>query len=136
MSDRTKKALRALVGVAVPLLAAALLWAVLAVRRTPPCLFYEATGLYCVGCGTGRSFLFLLRGELGSALRAQPLLPLFPVLFYLVFAAYLAFVFGREVLPLPKLRSRWAGLAAAVFFLVWFVLRNLLACLAPIPYMP
>jgi len=39
----------------------------------PPCLFHEATGLYCPGCGSTRALNHLLHGELLDALHANAL---------------------------------------------------------------
>ncbi len=125
-SVKSKKAVRILVGVGLPALL--LLTALVALRlgKTPPCIFYEATGLYCVGCGTGRAFLSLLHGELYAAFRYQPLLILLlPLIAYCLLKYYIAFVLGRDLLPLPHIRARWVGLTVLAVILLYWILRNI-----------
>ena len=121
-----KKALRIAVGVGVPLALSALIFACLVLKNTPPCLFYEITGLYCAGCGTGRALLAILRGELYAAFRFQPLLfILSPLLAYYCIKQYVAFVFGRDVLPFPTIKNRFFGIFLLVLILAYWILRNI-----------
>lgn len=39
-----------------------------------PCLFHEATGLYCPGCGVSRMCLALFRLDVKTAFRANPVI--------------------------------------------------------------
>ncbi|MBQ7384458.1 MAG: DUF2752 domain-containing protein [Clostridia bacterium] len=120
-----KKWLRVAVGIGVPLGASALALFFLWAGRTPPCVFYELTGFYCAGCGAGRAFLALLHGELYAALRLQPLmLLLLPFIGYYCLKRYIAFVFGRDVLPFPTVRGRFLGIFVLVLILSYWVLRN------------
>ncbi len=121
-----KPALRWLVGVGVPLLALAIAALFFGMGKTPPCVFYEITGLYCAGCGAGRAMLALLRGELYAAFRYQPLLIVsLPFLAYCVAKPYLAFVLGRDILPMPRIRSRWFGITVTVVIVAYWILRNI-----------
>lgn len=98
------------------------------------CLFYELTGLYCPGCGSGRAMSALLHGELRSAFRNN--------LLFLPLGVPAALAFFHEFLRVlhPKLGwspivvPQWAVyLLCAIVFLFWF-LRNIPAFsfLAPV----
>lgn len=118
--------LRILTGVGVPLGALLLIAACLFLKNTPPCLFYQLTGLHCPGCGAGRCMLSLLHGELYAAFRYQPLLFVsFPFLAYYVLKVYIAFVFGRDVLPFPSIRNRWFGITVTAVIIAFWILRNI-----------
>ncbi len=120
------KMLRILVSVGVPLAALFLAAFCYFTKKTPPCIFYHTTGLYCFGCGAGRSLLALLHGEIYAAFRYHPLLLiLLPFLSYYVAKVYLAFVFGRDLLPVPKIKNRWFGITLAAVVIAFWVLRNI-----------
>ena len=97
------------------------------------CLFYETTGFYCPGCGSGRAALALLRGQLPQALRHNPLLLLLGLPGgALLLWEYLRFVFpglGLRRIVLPA----WVGRAALALILGFWALRNIpaFAFLAP-----
>ena len=120
------KKLRLLVGVGVPLGALILALTFFFLKSTPPCIFYELTGLYCVGCGSGRALLALLHGRLYAAFRYQPLLMIsLPFVSYYVAKVYISFVFGRDLLPFPKIRSSAFGISLLVIILAYWILRNI-----------
>lgn len=121
-----RKELRWLIGLGVPLVLAAGVAFLWFFQSSPPCVFYELTGLLCPGCGTGRAVLALLDGRLYAAFRYQPLFILCsPVLAYYLCKLYLAFVLGRDVLPFPEVRSRWVGVTVLGVILAYWVFRNL-----------
>ena len=121
-----KTTLRILVGVGVPLALISLAFICLALGNTPPCLFYELTGLYCVGCGAGRAFISLLHGKIYAAFRFQPLMMLMlPIIAYYCLKQYIAFVFGRDILPFPTIRSRFVGIFVLVVIVAYWILRNI-----------
>jgi hypothetical protein len=89
----------------------------------PPCPFHCLTGLYCPGCGSSRTVHFLLRGDIFSAFRMNPLLVVsIPILGLLCWR--------RDWLYKPWVP--WVAFAALVLFAV---LRNIpvfpLSFLAP-----
>jgi hypothetical protein len=70
--------------------------------------------------------LSLLHGELYAAFRYQPLLFVsFPFLVYYVLKVYVAFVFGRDVLPFPSIRNRWFGITVTAVIIAFWILRNI-----------
>ncbi|MDD3155447.1 MAG: DUF2752 domain-containing protein [Victivallaceae bacterium] len=82
-------------------------------RFLPPCLFLEATHLYCPGCGNTRALHALLHGELLASLRCNILL-LPGVLTAIV------------LLWKPKLSMRkGVGLGILAIVLGFAILRNL-----------
>ena len=123
---------RALVGFGVPAaLAAGLIWFLRGGHLL--CVFYELTGLYCPGCGSGRALTALLRGDVAAALSFNLLFTLLLVPCGALLAReYLRFVFpglGLRPLRLPV----WLYSAALWLILGFWLLRNLppFAFLAP-----
>jgi drug/metabolite transporter (DMT)-like permease len=97
----------------------------------PVCLFHEATGLLCPGCGSLRALHQLLHGNVADAFRFNPLLVLsLP----LVLAMTVRFLAQKTEPQSPRVRLRlgwmWALLAVLVVF---GVLRNL--PLAPLSWL-
>lgn len=89
------------------------------------CLFYELTGLYCPGCGSGRAAIALLHGHVPEAFSHNALLfllglPCGAVLVY----EYLRFAFPGFGLKKIELPARTARLALGMIFAFW-ILRNL-----------
>ena len=124
---------RLLIAGAVPLCILLAVTYILFVGRGLRCPFYELTGLYCPGCGSGRAVTALLHGRVGAAFRWNPLVFLLGIPAGLVFLReYLRLVFpalGWQPVPLPRW-TEWA--CVAVVFSFW-ILRNLpaFAFLAP-----
>lgn len=86
----------------------------------PKCLFKQATGLDCPGCGTTRALHALLHGRVGEAFRFNPML----------FALMLV---GGVSLPsyvrgqTPRfLYTRWFGWGSFVVVTGWWVVRNVI----------
>jgi hypothetical protein len=118
--------LRLLVGIGAPLCISLLVLFCIFFKKTPPCIFYELTGLLCPGCGAGRCSLALLRFDLHAAFRCNPLLFLsLPFLSYYMAKLYIAFVFGRDILPFPEIKNRWFGITITVLIIAYWVLRNI-----------
>ncbi len=127
---RNRLALRLVVAVGVPLAlasAAVLLFLVDPSRSRflPVCPTYLLTGVFCPGCGTTRMLHSLLHLRLVEALDHNVLMVfLLPVVGYAGVSAYLAFVFGRPLVPALRI-SRWISLLILAAAVVFTVLRNL-----------
>ena len=91
----------------------------------PPCIFYEATDLYCPGCGATRACDVLIEGKLGQAFGYNPLfIVCFPfALFFLVRSVWLGVV-KNEQLEVPQRLSNYL-LALAIVTITFGVVRNL-----------
>jgi len=91
----------------------------------PECVFHRATGLLCPGCGSLRAVHHLLHGQIGTALRCNPLL-------FLTLAA-VGILSVRVFLRSsgPRRAGAWAGLRPVWLWvylgivLVFWVARNL-----------
>ena len=123
---------RVLVGLAVPAL---LLVFCLALLRGAHglCPFYELTGLYCPGCGSGRAALALLHGRVGAAFGHNALFTLLAIPCACILGReYLRFVFPGLGLAPTRLPDR-TGPACLALILAFWLLRNLpaFAFLAP-----
>lgn len=90
----------------------------------PSCIFYNASGWYCPGCGGLRAAHDLLHGNVGASLAMNPLVLLLVVpLITVGFAWWFARVAG---LPVPEFKmSTRAAWALPVFLGVFWVVRNL-----------
>ena len=90
----------------------------------PDCLFFEATGLHCPGCGGIRATLSLLEGDVPSAIYYNPLI----VAFYLLLAVwYLLFCWNalfRRQYRRPFAFSPWQGYLFLGVVLLFWVVRN------------
>lgn len=89
-----------------------------------PCLFREATGLLCPGCGLTHALTSLARGDVLTALTHLPLLPL-----YLLWGGWIL-VLGTcryvkgETHPF-SVGPLWVHLLMAGTVLAFWILRNL-----------
>lgn len=125
-NKKLRASLRLAVGIGAPLVALIGVLLIIIMKSTPPCIFYELTGLYCVGCGSGRATAALLHGEIYAAFRLNPLMIiLLPFVGYYLLKEYISFVFGRDVIPFPKIRSRWVGIILLIIIVAFWVLRNI-----------
>ena len=89
------------------------------------CMFYQLTGLYCPGCGTGRAASALIHFHFLEAFLYNPLVMLAaPFIAYYFAAAYLRTVAGKIILPLPKLSFKVYYIVIGVF-IIFGVLRNI-----------
>ncbi len=90
----------------------------------PLCPVHALTGLYCPGCGSTRAFQHLLYGNIGSALRLNPLILLvLPILAY-SFASFTLETFRGRPLPKPAAGRFFTTLLIAVV-MAFTILRNI-----------
>ena len=89
------------------------------------CMFYETTGLYCPGCGSGRAVHALFEGRIADAVRYNILLPILgiPCLCVLI-REYLRIVFPGLGLK-PAAVSQKTAWAATILIIVFWILRNI-----------
>ena len=121
-----QKWLRLAVGIGVPIGAILFCCSVLWLPKTPPCPFFTLTGIYCPGCGAGRCVTALLHLDLYAAFRFNPLMFItLPFVLYYLLKIYLAFVFGRDMLPAPSIRKKAFGIIVLSVVLAYFLLRNI-----------
>ena len=89
------------------------------------CIFHEATGLYCAGCGGTRAVYALFRGDILTALHSNALVTLLlPVAFYFYAAGFIKTFFKKILLPLPRnfVPFLWALL---IITCVFMIIRNI-----------
>ncbi len=89
----------------------------------PFCTFHRLTGWQCPGCGGLRAVHHLLHGELGTALRFNPLFVVaLPLVAWLLVRRWWR---GSQAAPVPhRTQARWAWTILAVLIVFWIV-RNL-----------
>lgn len=100
----------------------------------PKCAFHVATGYLCPGCGNTRSVIYLLQGDILSALRCNISVPLLLLLLTALYIEMLFSLAGKTVKLLPRKMSFWMCVLAA--FLIYCVLRNFIGFLSPIKGSP
>lgn len=125
---KQKTAVRITVGVSVP--AALFLCVFLFLKfKSPPCFFYGATGLYCIGCGAGRALDSLFHLKILDALQYNLLFTLsLPYAALLLIKWYFSIILGKEIMKPIKISDKGA-IIYAVILGAFFILRN-------IPYPP
>ncbi len=123
--DFKSKGMRIAVGIAVPLLLLAVAIYLYVAKQGPPCLFYKLTGLHCAGCGSGRATVDLLHGKLWQAFCHNPIyVMLLPFIAYYMVKVYIAYVFGKDVLPFFEVNTPTA-IVILVITVAFFILRNI-----------
>lgn len=85
------------------------------VRFYPPCIFYDWTGLYCAGCGSGRAITNLLHGNFYIAFRMNILL--FLLMPILIIDLYRYYRYNGK----KKLISGWW---LVIVIIAYTILRN------------
>jgi Protein of unknown function (DUF2752) len=94
----------------------------------PQCLLYNATGLYCAGCGATRALHALLHGRVLTALHDNVLfIALLPLLIFTL-GSYLAKAWRGDTWPAIHIRAdRLLGRGIGLFLLIaaFMILRNL-----------
>ena len=94
----------------------------------PQCLLYNATGLYCAGCGATRAVYALLHGRLLDALHDNALfVAALPLLLYLA-AIYLLNAWRDNAWPAVFFdpgKLAWRGVAIFLVLIAFMIVRNL-----------
>jgi hypothetical protein len=106
----------------------------------PQCLLYNATGIYCAGCGATRAVYALLHGRVLDALHDNMLfVAALPLLLYVI-VSHLLIAWRANAWPRIYLDDRkWLRRGAALFvvMIAFMVARNLpgpeFAWLRPLP---
>ena len=91
----------------------------------PPCCFYEWTGFYCIGCGTGRMCYSLLHLDIVTAARCNILaLIAVPLIGYTMLRYGIKIFTGCDKLPNPWYHP---GFSRVLVFLLpaFWILRNI-----------
>jgi len=94
------------------------------------CVFYEVTGLYCMGCGGTRSLMALLQGDIPRSFHNNPAVLVLLVTFLLLYAEKVAAVFGKNIQIVPRSLKFWLVLLAIQT--VWNIVRNFVPAMLPI----
>ncbi|HBP37721.1 MAG TPA: DUF2752 domain-containing protein [Clostridiales bacterium] len=94
-------------------------------RSLMPCLFYQMTGIHCIGCGTTRALHALLHGDLAAAVSYNVFMLIWlPLPIYALLAVWLRALTGRPLLPAIR-DWRWLMIILLVSGVLFFILRNL-----------
>lgn len=124
---------RLLLGLGAPAAIALVCLGVYSGRLSVPCVFYETTGLYCPGCGSGRAIYALLHGRVREAFFDNMLLFVLGIPAALVLLIeYLRLVFPSLGIK-PVFVSRTAAAVCAALVIAFWIARNIpaLSILAP-----
>lgn len=101
----------------------------------PNCVFHQATGLWCPGCGLTRGAYQLLHGHLGAALSYNIFTPLALAAIVIVWVGWVRVSWGASPIRVSPQTGRWLAITTAILLLVYGVLRNVpvapLRALAP-----
>lgn len=99
----------------------------------PACPLYELTGLWCPGCGLTRATHAALRGHLGTAFGFNLFFPLVLGAIVVGWLAWTRAALGRAPIRWLTRVPPWSGVAVAVAFVAYGVVRNVsgFSALAP-----
>lgn len=86
-----------------------------------PCLFRKITGLKCPGCGITTFFINMFRGDIKTAISANPSL----VLVLPLLGAVLVSVYVKNSWDIKKRWTLWCLYLSLFFLLSFGILRNL-----------
>ena len=133
MDKKRNRIERLLLGLGAPAAIAFVCFGVYSGRLSVPCVFYETTGLYCPGCGSGRAVYALLHGRVREAFFDNMLLFLLGIpAAGVLFIEYLRLAFPSLGLK-PVYVSRPVAVACAAAVFGFWIARNIpaFAILAP-----
>ena len=87
------------------------------------CMFYQTTGLYCPGCGTGRAIHQLIHLNFIEAFQYnQIFIILLPFLLYYGLKIYIKFIY-RDILPFNIPRK--FDMSIIIVIILYFIIRNI-----------
>ncbi len=112
--------------------ACAVLWSCWPAFRSAvdvPCWFYEATGLYCPGCGGTRAVRLLLHGQIGASLWSHPLVLPGAALFAVFMISQTAQRLSRGRVRGMRWHDAYLWAALAVIFGNWIIKNALMLAL-------
>lgn len=90
----------------------------------PFCGFYMITGKQCFACGNTRSVLSILRGDIISAIKFNPAIPILILLTILLYIELFIYsFFGKKVKIIPRNAVFWIIFSVAL--LAYYIMRNL-----------
>lgn len=95
------------------------------------CIFHEVTGFYCTGCGNTRSVKALMRGDILLSIRNNPAIVFLTAALGLLYCEAALDLAGKRVKLLP--RKAWLWWTIFVLFIIFYIVRNFVSGLAPIP---
>lgn len=134
-ADRMKKRGELTVVIGVPVLLLLLFLfqrpIVSLVQMVGACGFNTITGMYCPGCGNTRSVRCMLHGDFLLALRMNLTMPFLTVLGALFYIEMIFDLLGKKITLVP--RKLWLLIVIMAFFMVYFIARNFIPWLAPVP---
>lgn len=93
--------------------------------RFPGCVFHNATGLWCPGCGLTRGLHALLNGHLGQALSSNALTLFAVAAIVVLMGSWVRVAWGGPWLRLPARLERPLMFVAPAAVLLYGVLRNI-----------
>ncbi len=125
MDFQLKRAHRILLMIFLPLAVFVVCACVRSGRHGSGCVFYELTGLYCPGCGSGRALFSLLHGNWRAAVKHNALfLPLGVPAAFVFLHEYLRLIFpGLRLRPVPV--PHWLTSGCCILILLFWFFRNL-----------
>jgi Protein of unknown function (DUF2752) len=94
----------------------------------PQCILYNATGIYCAGCGATRAMHALLHGRVLEALHDNALfIAALPLLLYVVVSYALKAWQAQSwpTIPIDGRKLAWRGGAIVLVMIAFMITRNL-----------
>lgn len=103
----------------------------IAANLLPPCSTYALLGVLCPGCGLTRCIMAVMNGDLLLALRSNAAAVFLFLCIGLFYMEIVLLSFGKDVHILP--RKTWFWITVGIIAAVYFVARNYIPVLAPLP---
>lgn len=94
------------------------------------CPIFETTGRYCLGCGSTRSVMSLLHGNIPAAFHNNPAVPVGALCLLLWYAERIFAAFGKKMQLIPRSFRFWMVMLG--IHIVWALLRNMIPAMQPL----